>query len=135
MLPLHFELPPDRSLSVLAVGAHPDDIEIGAGGTLLALAESEPGMRVRYLVFTGTADRHLEARHAATAFLPGADVTIDLHQLPEGRLPVVWDRVKDTLEGVARIGYPTSFSLPRASMPIRTIASWERCCQPYFATS
>jgi LmbE family N-acetylglucosaminyl deacetylase len=99
-------------LSVLAVGAHPDDIEIGAGGTLLALAESEPGMSVRYLVLTGTADRHLEARHAATTFLPGADVTVELHQLPEGRLPVVWDRVKDTLEEVAQSWVPDVIFAP-----------------------
>ena len=34
--------PSGRPLSVLALGAHPDDIEIGAGGTLLTLAESQP---------------------------------------------------------------------------------------------
>ena len=32
-------------LSVLAIGAHPDDIEIGGGGPLLGLAESQPGLR------------------------------------------------------------------------------------------
>ena len=30
-------------LNVLAIGAHADDIEIGCGGTLLRLAESDPG--------------------------------------------------------------------------------------------
>ena len=64
---------------MLAIGAHPDDIEIGAGGTLLTLAESRPGLRVRYVVLTGTEERHAEARQAATAFLPGADLTVDLH--------------------------------------------------------
>ncbi len=49
MLPLHLKLPEDRPMSVLAIGAHPDDIEIGAGGTLLTLAESLPGLRVRYV--------------------------------------------------------------------------------------
>jgi LmbE family N-acetylglucosaminyl deacetylase len=101
VLSLKLDLPPERPLSVLAIGAHPDDIEIGAGGTLLTLAESKLGMRVRYVVLTGSEDRHDEARTAADAFLPGADLTVDLHQLPEGRLPAVWDRVKDILEGVA----------------------------------
>lgn len=101
MLSLQIESPADRPLTVLAIGADPDDIEIGAGGTLLTLADSQPGLRVRYVVLTGTEERHAEARQAAVAFNPGADLTIDLHQLPEGRLPAVWDRVKDILEDVA----------------------------------
>lgn len=106
MLSLHLELPPNRPLAILAVGAHPDDIEIGAGGTLLTLAESHPGLHVRYLVLTGTEERHAEARHAAAAFMPVADLTVELHELPEGRLPAVWDRVKDILENVAHTWNP-----------------------------
>ena len=101
MLSLQIESPAERTLTVLAIGAHPDDIEIGAGGTLLTLADSHPGLRVRYVVLTGTEERHAEAREAAAAFIPGADLTVDLHQLPEGRLPAVWDHVKDILEDVA----------------------------------
>ena len=41
------------SLSLLALGAHPDDIEIAVGGMLLSLAARYPGMRVRYVLFTG----------------------------------------------------------------------------------
>ena len=106
MLSLHLELPPNRPLAILAVGAHPDDIEIGAGGTLLTLAESHPGLHARYLVLTGTEERHAEARHAATAFVPVADLTVELHDLPEGRLPAVWDRVKAILEDVAHTWKP-----------------------------
>ena len=102
MLPLHFTIPPDQSLSVLAIGAHPDDIEIGAGGTLLSLAESRACLQACYVVLTGTTDRHLEARHAAQSFLPAADLTVKLFDLPEGRLPAAWDRVKEILEQVAR---------------------------------
>jgi LmbE family N-acetylglucosaminyl deacetylase len=102
VLPLHLRAPEGRPLSLLLIGAHPDDIEIGSGGTLLTLAESQPGLQVRYVVLTGTADRHLEARHAATAFMSAADVTIELHDLPEGRLPAAWGQVKEVLEGVAR---------------------------------
>ena len=98
MLPLHLTTSAARPLSVLIIGAHPDDIEIGAGGTLLSLAESEPGLRAHYVVMTGTADRQQEARTAASAFLPTADLTIELHDLPEGRLPAVWGQVKGILE-------------------------------------
>ena len=85
MLPFHLTPPPDRPLSVLVLGAHPDDIEIGAGGMLLTLAEGQPGLQARYVVLTGTADRQMEARNAANAFLPAADVTIELHDLPDGQ--------------------------------------------------
>jgi LmbE family N-acetylglucosaminyl deacetylase len=102
MLPLQLKAPGGRPLSVLAIGAHPDDIEIGAGGMLLGLAGNQPGLRARYVVLTGTEDRHLEARRAASAFLPGADLTVELFDLPEGRLPAIWDRAKEVLERVAR---------------------------------
>ncbi len=102
MRPLRLTVPEDAPLSVLAIGAHPDDIEIGVGGTLLSLALSHPRMRVQYVVLTGTPDRQQEARAAASAFVPGGQLSTDLHSLPEGRLPAVWDRAKDVLEAVAR---------------------------------
>jgi LmbE family N-acetylglucosaminyl deacetylase len=102
VLPLRIDLPADRELSVLVLGAHPDDVEIGAGGTLLTLAGSADRLRVHYLVCTGSQERHAEARDAATAFLPGAELAVELHDLPDGRLPARWGDVKDLLEGVAR---------------------------------
>jgi LmbE family N-acetylglucosaminyl deacetylase len=114
VLPLHLKRADDR-LSVLAIGAHPDDIEIGAGGTLLCLAERYPGLRARYLVLTGTPERQEEAREAARAFLPAADLSVELHALPEGRLPAAWAQVKDLLEQVARSGSPHLVIAPSAA--------------------
>jgi LmbE family N-acetylglucosaminyl deacetylase len=85
--------------SVVAVGAHPDDIEIGAGGLLLGLP---PGTRVHYVLCTGSDERQAEARDAATAFLPTADLSFALHDLPDGRLPAHWGEVKEILECAAR---------------------------------
>jgi LmbE family N-acetylglucosaminyl deacetylase len=49
MMPFHF--PPDLR-SVLCVGAHPDDIEIGAGGAIAAIAAAQPQVRLSFNVFT-----------------------------------------------------------------------------------
>jgi LmbE family N-acetylglucosaminyl deacetylase len=92
--------------SLLAVGAHPDDIEIAAGGLLLSLAAASPGVRVHYVLCTGTAERQAEARAAAASFLPGAEVSFALHQLPDGRLPGHWNAVKDLLHEAAAVITP-----------------------------
>jgi LmbE family N-acetylglucosaminyl deacetylase len=113
MLSLQFVEPPDGRLSVLAVGAHPDDIEIGAGGALLSLACRYPRLKVRYVVLTGTPDRQMEARRAAAAFLPGTDLTVSLHALPEGQFPAIWGQVKDLLDQVARSPAPDLIFAPQ----------------------
>jgi LmbE family N-acetylglucosaminyl deacetylase len=83
--------------SVVALGAHPDDLEIGAGGLLLTLAGARPGIRTHYVLLTGSPDRQQEAQAAAVAFLPGATLTTSLHTLPDGRLPAHWDATKSLL--------------------------------------
>ena len=106
MISFPLAAPEGRPLSVLALGAHPDDIEIAAGGTLLTLAERHPGMQVRYVLMTGSAERQQEARAAARAFTPGADLTVETHDLPDGRLPAVWGQVKEIMTAVARSARP-----------------------------
>jgi LmbE family N-acetylglucosaminyl deacetylase len=123
MLSLHLEAPAGEPLSVLAIGAHPDDIEIGAGGFLLGLAERD--VRARYVVLTGTPERQQEARNAAREFLPHADLTVDLFDLPESRFPASWGEVKDALAEVARSCSPDIVLAPSpgdAHQDHRTIA-------------
>jgi LmbE family N-acetylglucosaminyl deacetylase len=72
MLPLRLSRPSGAdSLSVLAIGAHADDIEIGCGGTLLTLAETHPGADVTWVVLSGNGLRADEARASADEFLAG----------------------------------------------------------------
>ena len=86
---------PDGPLSVLCLGAHPDDIEIGCGGTLLHLG-SRPETAVTAVVATGQAKRVAESRAALAALAPG--VVAHFGDLPDGRLPAVWGEVKEGLE-------------------------------------
>jgi LmbE family N-acetylglucosaminyl deacetylase len=97
VLPL---LVPDGPLRLMCVGAHPDDIEIGCGATLLTLAAGRP-VQASVVLPTGTSERHAEARKATAAFLPGADVELHVLDLQDGRLPAHWGTVKSLLEDVA----------------------------------
>lgn len=112
MISFPLAAPEGRPLSVLALGAHPDDIEIAAGGTLLSLTERHPGLHVRYVLMTGTQERQLEARAAARAFTPGAELEVELHDLPDGRLPAVWGQVKEILAVLARSVRPDVILAP-----------------------
>jgi LmbE family N-acetylglucosaminyl deacetylase len=95
-LPLGYR-PEGAPLRVLAVGAHADDVEIGSGGTLLRLSESG-ALEARVIVMSAGQERAAEARTSAAAFLAGATHMIDVHDLPDGRFPSEWDRVKTILE-------------------------------------
>ncbi|WGL51771.1 PIG-L family deacetylase [Nocardioides sp. BP30] len=88
---------PAGHLEVLCLGAHPDDVEIGCGGTLLCLAERDASIRVH--VMTGTPERAAESTRAIGLFAPTAKISFA--QLPDGRLPAYWNEVKQGLEDLA----------------------------------
>lgn len=101
--------------SIVALGAHPDDIEIGAGGLLMLLAGACPGLRVHYVLLTGTDERQAEARQAAESFLPGARISFALHTEPDGRLPGSWNRVKQHLHDAAACLQPDLVLCPSSN--------------------
>jgi len=71
VLGLTLDLPPGRPLRVLAVGAHSDDLEIGAGGTISRLIREHPDLDVRWIVLSATGARETEARASAERLLDG----------------------------------------------------------------
>ena len=58
---------PAGQLNILVIGAHPDDIEIGCGGTLLKLQQTRH-INFRWVVLTGTPEREQEAQTGAQLF-------------------------------------------------------------------
>jgi LmbE family N-acetylglucosaminyl deacetylase len=84
---------------IAVLGAHCDDIAIGMGGTLLTLCRANRGLQVHALVLSGGGtEREAEERAALTAFCPDAELTVTVHDVPDGRAPQYWDRVKDALK-------------------------------------
>jgi LmbE family N-acetylglucosaminyl deacetylase len=90
---------PMRTEAIVAVGAHCDDIAIGAGASLMLACEANPGIRVDVLVLCGGGtEREDEERAALTAFCPAADLRITVLKIPDGRLPAYWDKAKAAVE-------------------------------------
>ncbi len=88
-------LVPEHLDHLLLLGAHCDDIAIGAGGTALTLCRANPGLRVTALVLTGAGTgRETEERMALGAFCPKADLEVTVLDLPDGRVPAHWERAK-----------------------------------------
>jgi LmbE family N-acetylglucosaminyl deacetylase len=88
-----------RLETVLAIGCHADDIEIGCGGTMLELARDNPDLHVTWVVLTADGVRAAEARLSADAFLAdvgSADVRVLEHR--ECFLPYDGAAVKESFE-------------------------------------
>ncbi|GAB3672235.1 PIG-L family deacetylase [Actinocorallia lasiicapitis] len=86
---------------ILVLGAHCDDIAIGAGATLLRLCRANPGARVTALVLSGGGTpREQEERKALAALCPGAALDATVLDVPDGRLPAHWEHAKDALEAI-----------------------------------
>ncbi|WP_194837308.1 PIG-L deacetylase family protein [Nocardia sp. XZ_19_369] len=96
-------LAPITEIAVL--GAHCDDIAIGLGGTLLTLVKSVPALMVRALVLSGAGTRRETEEHAAfAAFCGAATVELTVLDVPDGRAPAHWERVKDAVAALRRRG-------------------------------
>jgi LmbE family N-acetylglucosaminyl deacetylase len=85
-------------LRVLCLGAHSDDIEIGCGGTLLALRERYPEIEFHWVVFNAIGVREVEARRAAELFGGSALRELVLKTFPDGFMPYVGADIKAVFE-------------------------------------
>ncbi len=93
---MKFSLPKVRSL--LCIGAHADDIEIGCGGTLLRLIAEQPAMKVTWCVCSADMKRRAGAIQCAERVLaPIADKAIEILDFRDGYFPADFERIKDKM--------------------------------------
>ncbi len=97
MMPLRF----DNLNSVLCLGAHADDIEIGCGGTLLALMEVRPELEITWVVLGAQGTRAEEARKSAERFLGGeAAGRVTVKGFRDSYFPYLGGELKEFVEEV-----------------------------------
>jgi LmbE family N-acetylglucosaminyl deacetylase len=93
----------DRALTILCLGAHSDDIEIGCGGTLLTLLDRYPTAAVHWVVLGAAGTRAAEAEASAGAFLRHAGRRhITVHGFRDGFFPADWVALKEAFEALKR---------------------------------
>ena len=87
--------------TVLCIGAHCDDVEIGCGGTLLELQAQHPQAAFHWAVFSSEDGRGAETRDAARQLIANPQaLTLDIHDFRASYYPAQWAEIKDRLEAL-----------------------------------
>jgi LmbE family N-acetylglucosaminyl deacetylase len=90
----------DQFRHVLFLGAHSDDIEIGAGGLVLSLCRARPDVKVTFVCLSGNADRHAEATSSMRLFTGRPDATPVCHGFPDTLFPSHARDIKQAFESL-----------------------------------
>ncbi len=94
-------VPPGRPTNLLCLGAHADDIEIGAGASILTWIGAGAELHVRWAVASAAGARAEEARASAADFLAGASSSeLVLGAFRDGYFPAEMAAVKDWVEAL-----------------------------------
>jgi len=114
VLRLQLAYPADRPFRLLCLGAHPDDIEIGAAATIARIRDEAPTLEVQWVILTGSPARAEEARASAEALVgPGIDLAITQEAFRDGYLPYSGPAVKEAVAAVRDAFDPDLIIAPR----------------------
>jgi len=107
MIDLKLNLEADRPPTILCLGAHSDDIEIGCGGTVLRLVRDYPACRIFWIVFSALGPRKHEAHRAAEAFAGKERLAeLKLLEFRDGFMPYHGEEVKQAFEDLKQTAKP-----------------------------
>jgi LmbE family N-acetylglucosaminyl deacetylase len=86
----------DQVRTILCIGAHADDIEIGCGGAILKLLEENSNINVCWAVLSGNQQRAEEAQRSAQRFLAGANESrVLVQEFRDGFFPYAGEPIKE----------------------------------------
>ena len=88
-----------QSITILCLGAHSDDIEIGCGGTVLRLLSDYDNVDAHWVVFGSSGIRNAEALESANKFLMTArNKNITVENFKDGFFPYMGGEIKTFFE-------------------------------------
>lgn len=96
-----------ENAEILCIGAHSDDIEIGAGGTLTRLLRGRQDLSVTWIVCTATGVREQEALASAQTLLANSRSNrVMIKTYRNGYFPYVGAEIKDFFETLKDLPQP-----------------------------
>ena len=88
--------------TILCLGAHSDDIEIGCGGTLLKIVEKNPEVQIHWVVFSASGQREVEAVQSAHGLAGLSNLKVETHKYNDSYFPAQWKRIKKEFSRLRR---------------------------------
>ncbi len=89
--------------TVLCLGAHADDIEIGCGGSLMQMIDANPHFHVHWCVFSGDPVRKKEALASAEHFVSGAEKSsVETFDFRDSYFPDQWADIKNCFADLSK---------------------------------
>lgn len=82
---------------IVCIGAHCDDIEIGCGGTLAAIAQTYPEAHFHCWVFSGEPARQAETRSCLEQLVGIGRFSLQVFDFRDGYFPAQWAAIKEQL--------------------------------------
>ncbi|MGI9328399.1 MAG: PIG-L deacetylase family protein [Pseudomonadales bacterium] len=101
MLSIDFHLSEKVTPHILCLGAHSDDIEIGALATILSFADRHPEAHIDWVVFSATGSRRAEATDSAEYCTRGyRDANVQINEFQDGHFPMQAGAIKAEFESL-----------------------------------
>ena len=99
MLHLNLTHTGQSAYTLLCLGAHSDDIEVGCGGTILKLLHGPQTFSVHWIVFSANGERRREALSSAKRFLARAThKTVHMKKFKMSFFPYLGSEIKSDFE-------------------------------------
>ena len=93
--------------TVLCIGSHADDIEIGCGGTIMKLLAANPSIKVHWVVLSADGPRVGEAARGARLVLRDArDADVVVKEFSDSQFPFEGARIRAYFEELGRTTAP-----------------------------